>query len=256
MPNRNNSIEWCRVTWNPLQGECLNDAECKTYCYMERMYRQHPEMRKPIELNEKELAWTPRKPCVVFMGSRLDFLHPDMRADWQDVVVAKMARHRSITYVVLSKFPQNFANFKWGKNCWLGTTVDGLPHTRDNVYHLLKAVPESYTRFVSFEPLLKQPDQSWLLPLPPFKAMETYVPGQYGKLDWAIIGANSNINAELPPARWASTLVVAARKQGTRVLVKNNFVTYSERVKEMPEPWFINAEGMLLQKHNVQMELF
>ena len=258
MPNRQgpNGIDWCHYTWNPLHGECLNDAPCKEYCYMERMYRQHPELRHPIELNEKELSWNPGKPCIVFAESRLEFLHPAMNRTWQEAVIEHMGRNRHVNYVILSKLPERYSQFNWPRNCWLGTTVDGLPHTADNVYKLMTNVRPDYVRFVSYEPLLREPNASWLLPLPP--PTMTYVPEQLGTLDWIIIGADSNRGAEQPPTRWARTLAVNARSMGIKVFVKANYKTYSQARKdnEMPGNWYIDREGKIRQRREAQLELF
>lgn len=252
MPNvqkKGKGIEWCHVTWNPLPGECLNalaGAECKKYCYMERLYADFPEMRHPIRVNEKEMAWSPGggKPRIVFAFSRIDFLHPLMRRDWQEMAIAQMAKNPHAIYVILSKFPANYKNLDWPTNCWLGTTVDGLSHTADNVYQLLRTVPESYVRFVSYEPLLACPSEVWVIP---FTVLEPLF-----QIDWAIVGANSNAGADRPPHRWADIIVNTCEKMEIPVFVKSNY-KYRERIKEMPAGWIITNDGDLIRP---QLELF
>jgi len=222
---------------------------------MERLYASFPDLRHPIRVNEKEMHWSPQKPMIMFAFSRIEFLHPDMRRDWQEAAIVQMAKNPHATYVILTKFPWNYPNFDWPANCWLGTTVDGLPHTADNVYHLLKAVPESYLRFVSWEPLLKEPGPFWILPFPPLSSDNAYIPDQYGQLDWAIIGANSNEGAAKPPDRWADILINPCRQMKIPVLVKSNY-RYSKRIKEMPGGWVITDDGDLIQTVKPQMELF
>jgi len=254
---KQSSIEWCHRSWNPLPGECLNavaGAPCKAYCYMERFYRQNPEMRHPIRLDEKRMAWSPASAQIIFAFSRIDFLHPDMRRDWQERAIRQMARNQHATYVILTKFPAEYTKHSWPHNCWLGTTVDGLSHTMDNLYDLMRSVSPDYTRFVSYEPLLKEPSELWTLPVPPFRSALVYVPEQFGTLSWAIIGADSNAGADKPPQRWADTLVSAFQQQKIPVLVKDNY-NYEKRVKEMPGGWVITDDG-LIQTQKIQPELF
>ena len=244
--NKNKGIEWCHVTWNPLPGECLNiDAPCKKYCYMERLYADFPDMRHPIRINKKEMAWSPQKPMIVFAFSRIEFLHPDMRRDWQEMAIRQMARNPHATYVILSKFPANYANFDWPNNCWLGTTVEGLPHTKNNVSLLLETVSRSYVRVVSYEPLLAAPTEMWVRPA---------VSERHGKISWAIVGANSNKGAERPPYWWADIIVDTCQKMEIPVFVKSNY-HYRKRIKEMPAGWII-TDGGLIQTRKPQMELF
>jgi len=251
-------IEWVHKSWNPLPGECLNavaGAPCKKYCYMERFYAETPAMRHPIRLDSKRMAWSPAKPQIIFAFSRIDFLHPHMRRDWQEAAIKQMARNPHVTYCVLTKFPAEYAKHTWSRNCWLGTTVDGLPHTADNLYHLMRSVSPDYTRFVSYEPLLAAPSELWTIAFPPLKSAHVYVPDQFGELSWAIIGANSNPGAERPPQRWADTLVNAFQKRGVPVLVKDNY-HYDKRVKGMPDGWCIAEDNDLIQTRKSQLELF
>ena len=121
------STEFCHKSWNPLPGECLNatgspgnpPGECREYCYMERMYKAHPEMRHPIRINEEAMSWSPGKPQIVFAFSRIDFLHPAMNREWQVEAIAQMARNKHATYVIVTKFPRQYGSVSssWPKNC-------------------------------------------------------------------------------------------------------------------------------------------
>lgn len=255
------STEFCHTTWNPLPGECMNaigkpPAACKDYCYMERMYRQHPEMRHPIRRDEKKMKWSPVRPQIVFAFSRIDFLHPGMNREWQVEAIAQMAKNEHVTYVVVSKFPQQYSEFTWPINCWMGTTVDGLAHTADNLYWLMRSVPEAKDRirFVFFEPLLAAPSALWLVPIPPLASHYAYIPGQHGKLSWVVVGANSNEGAARPLYRYADAIVSECRRMKIPVLVKDNY-RWDGYSKEMPPGWAITKDG-LVQTQKPQLELF
>ena len=77
-------------------------------------------------------------------------------------------------------------------------------------------MPHDSFRFVSFEPLLGDPENILQL---------------IKELDWIIIGADSNQGADKPPMEWANSLIEAARANNVPVFVKDNY-GYRVRIKE------------------------
>jgi len=116
----------------------------------------------------------------------------------------------------LTKNPARYHDFKKLPNAWYGTTVDGLEMTERNIYRLTDAVPEQYTRFVSFEPLLRDVSHQDLT-----------------GIDWVIIGADSRQNAAKPKPEWVLSLLKKAREQNIPVWIKEN-LDWPVRIKEMP----------------------
>lgn len=207
-------IDWCNFTWNPVSGVCGYDCE---YCYMKGIRRRFPEVHDhPPRMNYKELMWNPPEDAKVFVCSSLDLFHPDIPNEWIAQVINAAIDNPQATYQFLTKNAARYAGFKFPQNCWLGTTVDGLLHTRRNLYYIRELdVPN--IKFVSFEPLKAYPMSEW----------------QIADVDWIIIGADSRRGAEKPRQRWADCLRAIAGNNDTAVWIKDNY-KYPQTIKEWP----------------------
>jgi protein gp37 len=208
-------IDWTDYTWNPVSG-CLHGCQ---YCYLQAMikrfkngtmeYRVHPDrFADPIRM---------KTPSKIFCVSAGDLFGDWVPADDIRTVLRYAAECPQHTFQFLTKNPRRYAEFDLPANGWYGTTDDGLVNTRNNLAQLVEAVRDRI-RFVSFEPLLHPVDPKlWLM----------------GRIDWIIIGGNSQRGAVKPPDSWADHLIRLARHVGAAVWVKDNY-RYHAVYKEFP----------------------
>jgi protein gp37 len=98
-----------------------------------------------------------QKPTVYFVNSMSDLFHEKVPFDYVQRVFEVMARAKQHTFQLLTKRPEQMAEFCQGvevpENVWLGVSVEnrkyGLP--RVDVLRTIKA----HVRFLSIEPLLE-----------------------------------------------------------------------------------------------------
>jgi protein gp37 len=178
---QNSGIQWTEHTWNPWQG-CPKKSEGCANCYMYAR-AAHRGLRPSEVARSKTTFNAPLKmqgPARVFVCSLSDFWLEE--ADrWRYEAWAVMRRAPGLTYLILTKWPENMARRlppDWGvggwQNVWLGVTVESDRH-----YDRLDILAETpaAVRFVSCEPLLTPLDLTpWL--------------GD-GTLDWVITGGES-----------------------------------------------------------------
>ena len=162
-----------------------------------------------------------RNPSKVFVGSSGDMFGNWITDGEISTVLIKTLNYPQHTFQFLTKNPGRYYEFSLDgmDNCWFGTTVDGTWRTENNLFSLIRCVPDKCIKFVSFEPLINKP----LLNISHFK-----------NLDWIIIGADSTRGATKPPKKWADYLVTTARNFNIPVFVKDNY-KYPEVIKEFPE---------------------
>lgn len=157
----------------------------------------------------------------IFVGSSGDMWGQWVFSDWISQVLETTTTRPDVTFQFLTKNPNKYLEWNLWKhpNCWFGTTVDGTSKTENNLFTLVRSVPEQVVCFVSFEPLLAPVDFS---------------PAQWEGLDWIIIGADSTRGVKKPPMEWAKSLIDRARRHGVPVWVKDNY-GYPETIKEFPK---------------------
>lgn len=201
-------IDWTDWTWNPQSG-CLHHC---SYCYMRRMRmydmtpKYHPE--RLLEPDKK------KKPAKIFVGSSGDMFGKWVPGANIKLILDLCKSCQQHTFQFLTKNPRRYHDFEFGKNCWLGTTVDSAVHASRLIHLSMRG--HKPVMFCSFEPLLTPMDDVSLI-----------------GLNWIIIGANSNRVAELPPKKWIDDLIKRARQKHIAVWVKDNCY-YPERIKEFP----------------------
>ncbi len=231
------SAEWFDKSWNPINGRCPNncvDLNGEPYCYMwrpggigDRFKKTHDH---PLYLNQKILNQIPKSGRVL-VGSSTDMFVDEVPDEWIEKVFYKIydlqIYYESVLCFFLTKNPYRYIQLikSWVELpvcAWYGTTYDGMSCNRDNIAILkslhreIETLPP-YKKFISFEPMLKEPPRYLDL----------------SGIDWIIIGADSRRGKPKPPKEWADYLIAEARKVGAMVLVKDNY-GYPERIKEMP----------------------
>ena len=218
MNGPNNKIGWTDYTWNPIKGLC---PEACPYCYARRIYaRFHydPEIR----LDEKELhaPYKLKKPARIFVGSTIEMFHEKIHGTWLMQIMEVVEQNPQHTFQFLYHFTSPRGIFP--TNCWLGLTATSY---RDASKALLfsETYPE-HTKFISFEPLLDNPQ----------------IPKEvFGRINWVIIGAETgNRKRKIEPReQWIWQLLEDADAWNLPVFMKDNLKPYwnLELRKEFPK---------------------
>jgi protein gp37 len=189
------------------------------------MLRKQDEMKpafRPEYLERFKSIRKVKSNDKIFVGSSGDMLGDWVPKEWIYSFFAKAVDHRpDVIFQLLTKNPKRYADFDFGvfKNCWCGTTVDGTLRTKDNISILVNSVGPDNIKFISFEPLIKQPKING---------------DDFAKLDWIIIGADSNKGADVIPKSWGEELLALASEYDIPVWIKDNY-NWPFEVKEFPE---------------------
>lgn len=214
-------IDWCNFSWNPISG-CLHDC---SYCYLKKMSERFKlDMMKPRfrQENLDDLRKLERIVNInrqkIFVGSSGDMWGDWV--DWKDIIEVLEICEENPKHIFqfLTKNPEMYNNFDCIENGWYGTTDDGTTRCEFNVENLIDYTPKAKIRFVSYEPLLFEPESQYAL----------------DGIHWIIIGADSSKGACAPPYKWANNLIVSARERGIAVWIKDNY-GYLDKIKEFPE---------------------
>ncbi len=215
-------IDWTDYSWNPVSG-CYHNC---SYCYMQRMVKRGFYSMKPAFHPERlgEVIKL-KKPSKIFVCSSGDMFGEWVEKDWVEAVISIVKELPQHTFQFLTKNPNRYSEFSFPKNCWLGTTIDGLPRTINNARILTELKHKNIIRFVSFEPLLNDVHEHFT---------SNGNKKIFENLDWIIIGADSNKNAEKAPDVWAEELISMARESHIPVWIKDNY-GYPEIIKEFPK---------------------
>jgi protein gp37 len=204
---------------DPVTG-CLHNC---SYCYVKRFNQRYGTSFEPAfhpeRLNDPLSA---KKPSRIFVGSSGDAFGAWVPADWIYSVIKEIEKYPQHTFLMLTKNPQRYNEFRFPKNCWLGTTVDGTERTIGNLEILGKLEHENL-KFISFEPLLSI-DLIKDIPLT-----------AYAKFRWFILGADSNPGAAHPPLIWADMFRKMSNQLGIPLWIKDNF-NFIMKIKEEPKP--------------------
>ena len=207
-------IEWTDQSWNPATGCSYGCNYGPDGCYANRVATKgrakkfypngfipefHPErLFEPIKL---------KKPSKIFVCDMAELFGSWVPDEWIEKILETVKLCPTHTFQFLTKNPQRLNEWIFPSNCWLGTTWDGLPFTKENVKILREKVDIDCIKYVSFEPLLA-----------PFK-------GSLEDIDWIIIGELTGTamdSDELGKVGvWALELCVQAKELGIPVFVKN-----------------------------------
>ncbi|KHO46077.1 MAG: hypothetical protein QS98_C0005G0024 [archaeon GW2011_AR3] len=214
-------IDWCDYSWNPVSG-CLHGC---SYCYLIRMgYDMTPRFHAERLNRFHEIK---EKSAKIFVGSAADMFGEWVIVDWIEAVLADINKHSEHTFQLLTKNPERYKYWDWRKykNVWIGTTLDTQARANKNLQFLKET--KANLKFISFEPLLEE--------------INIDLTG----INWIIIGANSNYDAEKPKQEWADKLIAQARELGIAVWMKDNF-KYAKKIKEFPKiNWLVGQAKIL-----------
>jgi protein gp37 len=214
-----NPIGWCDRTINPITGctNCDENGFCqdKFKCYAEgfakrlagKERKQPGSTGYPTEPGQHfkptfhyDKHWdllnlpTRGRPKRVFLDSMSDWFCEGVPAEWVHQVLDLIDQVPEHHFLVLTKRPERILEVLHCRNLppnlWLGVSVT----CQEDVWRiemLKESIPQTTKRFVSFEPLLG-----------PINL------GNFGGVDWAIIGAQTGSKKVLPEGRWLWDMIV------------------------------------------------
>ena len=226
----NSKIAWTDHTWNPWQGCHKVSDGCKN-CYMFRDKKRYGQdastviRSKDVTFN-KPLHW--KEPAKVFVCSWSDFFIEEAD-EWRTSAYAIMSKTAHLTYLLLTKRPENIAE-RWFylqsrmKNVWLGVTAENQEQADKRIPILIKT-PTVGKRFLSIEPMLSSIDLNqaygdvWCRP----------------ELDWVIVGAESGPNRRPCNVEWVRQIITQCRNVGVPVFVKQ--LSINGKISDNMEDW-------------------
>lgn len=154
------NIDWPGLThtWSPIVG-CKHNCP---YCIAEKWNRRYhwiPKWDEPQIFQER--MTTPlnhKEPCSIFVVFLGDLFGDWVNSDFIRSVIAVTEKTPQHTYWFLTKNPQRYCEFNFGKNCKLGTTITGENigtawRNRDNLLKGGSASSWQPELFISMEPL-------------------------------------------------------------------------------------------------------
>jgi len=217
------TIEWTNETWNPIAGCTRVSPGCQR-CYAERLAKRLAAMgqEKYQGLLDHNGRWngvinvasnrvinhplTITKPTKWFVNSMSDLFHENLAYSTQDRIFTVMAEAKQHIFQVLTKRPENFAEFfdQYGTcppNVWLGVSVESQAYT-SRIPPLLAT--DARVKFLSCEPLLDKLD------------LRPYLLG----LQWVIVGGESGPGARPMQADWARIIRNNCRETNTPFFFK------------------------------------
>jgi protein gp37 len=228
-PQKTDSIEWARWSWNPVTG-CLHNCE---YCYAresaEWAYTQLPKDERfaPHFWPERLVApGKTRLPVLadiadpiermgqqnVFVCSMADLFGKWVPPAWIDAVLAQIQQHPEWTFLFLTKFPQRLAEFAYPPNTWIGTTVDcqAAVDRAEKAFRKVRASGYQGIAWLSCEPMLEDLT---------FTSLDMF--------DWVVMGGRSKtkeIPEFRPPVAWIAHLWDQAKAHALPIYMKTNLL--------------------------------
>ena len=231
-------IEWAKWSWNPVTG-CLGPdgkGPCN-YCYArDRANRYNINTHDnfeptfhPDRLNAPKNTKIPkgrenepgiRNVFTVSMGDLFGYFIPP---DWIGQIFQVIYENPQWNFILLTKNPKRYLQFKFRPNCWIGATADTQARA-DVALDVFGKLNVPNIKFLSCEPLSENVSLGSTA-LSRFPAVP---------IDWLIIGGRSKSTgspAMQPKWEWVENLLYQARVFGIQVYFKPNLTV---RPKEFP----------------------
>lgn len=223
----NDNIEWAKWSWNPVTG-C--NFGCP-YCYARDIAMRFDGHFKPT-FHEYRLAATQNtkipesrrdEPGInnVFVCSMADLFGDWVPKEWIERVINAMSYAPQWNFILLTKNPKRYLQFKFPSNCWLGATADTQTRA-DSALEIFEEMAKMGSKpdvtFLSCEPLSES------IALPEYSCY----------IEWLIIGGRSR-SSKMPEAQpeweWVESLLMQARQNGIKLYFKPNLTV---QPKEYP----------------------
>jgi protein gp37 len=229
------NIEYVDETWHIVTG-CKGPDEkgpCE-YCYVKRFVeKMDPRFNNGSIFYPYKLT----QPSRILVGNM-----GDLFGNWVDRkdilrvlgVINKLQQH---TFLLLTKNPKRYHEFKYPVNCWIGTSVDDQRSTHR--IDELATVKHARLKWVSVEPILSPIKHSFI------------------GINWVVVGCETTRSYSIPrdseTARvFAEPLIEKLATRGIPVFVKDN-LQYDSPLKQYPsiERKYVQ-EDIFTNKQNIQ----
>jgi protein gp37 len=232
-------IEWCDSTFNPWIG-CTKIAPACDHCYAADMSKRygwaewgnHPRKRTSAGLWDGVRKWQRLAPAFlaehgrrrrVFCASLADVFDNQVPAEWRADLFDLIARTPNLTWLLLTKRPENIAAMlpaalNWS-NVWLGTSVEDQKAADHRVPILREQRPRVAGLFLSCEPLLGPIDferGGFALHRPLTSPQGRKYPG----IDWIIVGGETGKGARPMDPEWVRKIRDDCRAAGVPFFMK------------------------------------
>jgi len=216
----NSAISWTDHTWNPWIG-CTKVSPACDHCYAEAWAKRygraewgnHPRQRTSTATWKAPYKWAKETPgAFVFCASLADIFDNQVDPQWRSDAFDVMRCTPSLTYLLLTKRPQNISNLcatagGLPTNAAIGCTVVTQREFERDIGALLSAkrIWNAPFAFLSIEPMLESMD---LRSAPRGEAQGLMRPldGRFTTLDWVICGGESGPHARPIDPEWVRAL--------------------------------------------------
>ena len=243
-------INYGHYAVNPLSG-CARVSPGCLYCYAELLsatrLKHHPHFAGVAQLKKSgEAAWTglvnwneyamrglsPRqKPSRILWNFLSDWMHPSVKDEWIELMLAVMAATPNHTHITLTKRPERLTRFHFPDNCWVGVTAENQAMVDARIPTLLQTL--AALRIVSVEPMLEEIDMRY-----PGSTTMSLLKMMDGRrlIDGIVIGCESGPRRRPCRIENVESLVEQCRVAGVPVWVKQIEVNgrVTGRVEEFP----------------------
>jgi len=257
MPNKlstkKTKIEWTDYSWNPWQGCRKVSAGCAN-CYMYRDKKRYGQDGSEIYRSSKATFEKPLKledGATVFACSWSDFFIEEADA-WRDDAWDIIRRTPNLTYLILTKRPENMAGRlpdDWGENfghVWLGVTAENQEAADKRIPTLIDT-PAAH-RFVSLEPLIGEVGLTMIDGLHrglqvSMNALDSDwsscggVHFDHPTIEWVIVGGETGAKSKARPMKreWVDTVYQECVRAGVPFFFKQEGAHKLERSHPMLE---------------------
>ena len=226
-PQKPNGIGYCTHTWNPKTGcekgcdycfarEIIEERLCKN----PKLQHHYPNGFAPtFHPDRLDQPFKQKKPAKIFVCDMGDLFGDWVPAEWITQVSEAIAKAPWHTYLFLTKNPKRYKDCTFGKNHWVGTTIEHEKYFRERSKPFWSEELDDNIKFVSMEPLSSD------------------IPIDLA-FDWIIVGERSGIRYSEEQWNevidWTRKIVKQATALGTPVFVKNKLGDIFPQ-REMPE---------------------
>ena len=203
------SNTWYDFIWSPMVGCEAGCAHCDikeihNEKYEEKIHgKKHPKdynlpfncpsffpdrLEEPFNFVKKDIrsklaTKLSPKAEIVYVCPNGDLFTPSANSDWIQAVIRVCWDNPHLTFAFLTQFPASYLNFKFPKNCWLGTSID-YPVNANRVGRL--KLSKANVKFVCVAPI-----------------MGDMTPVSFSDIDFVLIGGLDNTE---PSQEWINSV--------------------------------------------------
>ena len=215
-------IEWTDMVWNPVIG-CKNKCP---YCYARKIALRFSAVfgnfDKPHWKESNFIKSFPKNQSKIFVNSMSDICC--WKKSWIEKIISKIKEYPQHTFLILTKGPAVYIDYKWPENVYLGITV-----TNENeltTYTDQFAFISHNKFFLSIEPIQEKIDLNY------------FYESDVGNVSWIIVGTETGNRKGkvIPRPEWIIDIVNYCYKNNIPLFMKDSLKNiYGELIKQFPE---------------------